>query len=303
MKPANSLIGSYETATSRKFRQRFYMAVTAILLFLLVSCAGERDRSPGFAAQALQSMAEFLFGATCGDFYLDDMSSTFSYSLDSVTAGETTGLSVFMTFPNEVTMPILTTYQVVITVPPDFTFLGFDALGTGIADSIGAWDFDFVNPDGVFDNPDFTIVHRGINSTSAYSDQDDSGDFTPGIDPTADYTMGGGGEHIITLILPDGGIEQDTNGLCSYFPFDARYTLLDGILRLPSTPGDYSISIAATSVDLDTGNATDNVLPDPLTYADSFVVAVPEPGATQLAVASLATLLVMAAGRRARRRE
>ena len=222
MKPANSLIRSYETATSRKFQQRLYMAVTAILLFVLVSCAGERDRSPGFAAQALQSTAEFLFGATCGDFYLDDMSSTFSYSLDSVTAGETTGLSVFMTFPNEVTMPILTTYQVVITVPPDFTFLGFDALGTGIADSIGAWDFDFVNPDGVFDNPDFTIVHRGINSTSAYSDQDDSGDFTPGIDPTADYTMGGGGEHIITLILPDGGIEQATKGLCSYFAFDAR---------------------------------------------------------------------------------
>lgn len=301
MQSARILIDPNQAALVGKFLRRVFLAAIYGGLVSFAGCAGERDGASGFAAQALRSTAELLFGAACGDFYLNDISSKFSYSSDSVIAGETTGLTVEMAFPNHLTTPILTTYQVIITVPSEFTFLGFDALGLGVP--IGAWDFDFNNPDGVFDNADFTIVHRSIDTISAYSDQDASGDFTIGIDPTADYSLGAGGEHIITLILPDGGIEQAANGLCSDFAFDARYTLLDGILRLPGAPGDYSISIAAASVDLDTGNATDNVVPDPLTYSDSFVVAVPEPGQIQLAGASLATLLGLTARRRARRRE
>ena len=161
---------------------------------------------------------------------------------------------------------------------------------------IGSWQFDFFNPDGVFDGSDVTIVHRSIDSTSAYSDSDASLDYSPGIDPTANYTTGGG-VHVITLILPDGGIEP-RNGMCSYFAFDARYRLLDGILRLPNTAGDYDITITATSVDLDTGNATDSTEPHPLSFNDSFVVSVPEPESAPLASVSLATLLALAARRR-----
>ena len=74
--------------------------------------------------------------------------------------------------------------------------------------------------------------------------------------------------------MPDGGIDQDTRGMCSYFSFDARYTLLDGIVGLPALAGDYNIGVQATSVDLDTGNGTDNVAPHPRTYADIFVVSI-----------------------------
>ena len=211
------------------------------------------------------------------------------------TAGETSGLSVELSIPNSMTTPILATYQAVITVPPEFTFLGFDALGSGAV--IGAWEFDFFG-DGDFTGADFTIDHRSIDANSAYSDSDASGAFSAGVDPTATHTLGTGGEHIITMILPNGGIVPPL--MCSYFSFDARYTLLDGIVELPATPGEYLIQIMATSVDLDTGNATDNMPPNPLTFMRNYFITVPEPEHNSLAIASLLTMSLLS--RRSRRR-
>lgn len=148
---------------------------------------------------------------------------------------------------------------------------------------------------------DFTIDQLSIDTDSAYSDSDATGTFSSGIDPTAEYTMGTGGEHIITMILPNGGIEP-SNGMCSYFSFDTRYTLLDGIVRLPSTPGNYMISIAATSVDLTVagGGPADSTPPAPLTYNRNYLINVPEPQNAPLALAALGTLFLLAA-RRSRR--
>ncbi len=250
-------------------RGRATLSVGAILFVLLfsTSCVGERNRG-GYLNRAIA----FFANASCGDYYLDEISSGFSYHLDSTTAGDTTGLTMEMTFPNTSTTPILATYEVSLTVPSQFTFLGFDALGSGA--EIGAWEFEWSNVNGHFDGADFTILHRSIDFASGYSDSDGSGSYSPGIDPTVEYTTGTGGKHIITLTLPDGGMEQGTHGMCSYFSFDARYTLLDGIVALPTTPGDYTIEIVATSVDLDTGNATDNTPPHPLIYANSFVLTI-----------------------------
>jgi hypothetical protein len=275
-------------------RMPIFLVAMLVAVLSVTGCAGERQLSSRALTVAALQTVGLIAGPTCGDFYLDQISSTFSFGLDSDVADQTSGLTVEMTFPDNITTPIMATYEVVIIVPPEFTFLGFDALG--VESVIGAWEFDFPAT-GVFEISDFTIDHRGLDIDSAYSDSDASGALTPAIDPTAEYTTGVGGEHIITLTLPDGGIEP-INGNCTYFSFDARYTLLDGIVRLPSTPGSYDIQIMATSVDLDTGNASDDIAPDPLTFSDTFVVAVPEPQSILLAGTSLVTILTMAALRR-----
>jgi hypothetical protein len=254
-------------AMNQLVRGVHHRSIIAVIVMLLatVACVGERGTKArrGF---------ELATGGTCGDYYLGDIRSSFGYQMGSNVADHTAGVTVTMTFPDEVSTPILATYQVTLTIPSQFVFLGFDSLGSGV--QIGAWDFEWSNVDGVFDGADFTIVHRSIDFDTAYSDSDGSGSYTPGVDPSTEYSTGAGGVHVITLTLPDGGMDQATYGMCSYFSFDARYTLLDGIVRLPNTAADYTVELMAISVDLDTGNATDNVSPHPLTYTEPFVVSV-----------------------------
>jgi len=283
-------------ATTRE-KSGFIVAMLVVVMST-TGCIGERELSSSALTVAARQIVGVIVGPSCGDFYLDQISSTFSFALDSDMANQTSGLIVEMSFPDNIMTPIMATYEVVITIPPEFAFLGFDALGVEAV--VGAWDFDF-SATGVFGMADFTIDHRGLDFDSAYSDSDASFALTPGIDPTAEYVTGAGGEHIITLTLPDGGIEP-FRGNCTYFPFDARYTLLDGLVRLPATPGNYNIQIMATSVDLDTGNATDNIAPDPLTFSDTFVVAVPEPQSILLAGTSLVTMMTVLALKRVRNR-
>jgi hypothetical protein len=232
---------------ARGVRHRSIIAVIVMLL-ATVACVGERGTKAGRGF-------ELATDGTCGDYYLGDIRSSFGYQMGSNVADHTAGVTVTMTFPDEVSTPILATYQVTLTIPSQFVFLGFDSLGSGV--QIGAWDFEW-----------------SIDFDTAYSDSDGSGSYTPGVDPSTEYSTGAGGVHVITLTLPDGGMDQATYGMCSYFSFDARYTLLDGIVRLPNTAADYTVELMAISVDLDTGNATDNVSPHPLTYTEPFVVSV-----------------------------
>jgi hypothetical protein len=282
--------GAVRSATGRRSKRGLLAAVLLVAL-LFPACMGERISSGSLRAAAQQTVGSLLFGADCGGFYLNEIAPSITFDLGSTTASETSSLTVDLTIPSEMTTPILTTYQAVITVAPEFTFLGFDALGSGSA--VGTWDFDFIG-DGDFTGADFTIDHFGIDTDSAYSDSDATGTFSPGIDPTAEYTMGKGGEHIITMILPDGGIEP-ARGMCSYFSFDARYTLFDGIVRLPATPGNYTVNIMATSYDLTVpgGGPADATPPAPMTYSQNYLITVPEPGRAPLAFAGIGTLMLL----------
>jgi hypothetical protein len=226
--------------------------------FVLSGCiAGER----GDAAAAIARLATSAVSAvSCGDQFLEAHENTFALSTDSLTAGDTTGIEFTMSTSFD---PTLQVYLVTIALPAGFVFLGFDALGAGV--EIGTWDFDFGNPDGVFDDPPgFTIPEYAIDFDDAYADSLLNGFHDVGIDPTGAYAPGGAGAHIITLTLPDGGADFGEN--CTYFASDLRFRLADGLFQLPATPGEYTVSVTAISVDPDTGDATDNAGVEPSVY-------------------------------------
>ncbi len=224
------------------------------------------------------------------DLFLEELVPSARFEVDSSDPGVSTGIRVEFLVP----MGIREAQTVVITAPSEFGFLGFDALGAGA--QIGMWEFDFSNPDGVFDDPaGFTIDHFALGADTAFSDSDASGGLTAS-DPTVAHTLGGGGEHIFTITLPSGG-DGDTSSCLSRFATDIRYTLLPGMIVNPAQAGDYMVSVGATSVDLDTGGVSDGTGPDqPLPFATDTVVTVPEPGPASTAGILLATLTAL--GRR-----
>ncbi len=254
----------------------------------LSGCVGEVSGTRS-ALRAMFALAD------CDGRYLADVASSMSYSADSLTPGATSGLTFDLGIPGN--PPILKTREIVITIPADFAFLGFNALGNGA--QIGRWDFEWNNPDGVFDsnNVGYTIPHYAIDANNAYADALLNGSYDSGTDSTASYSTGAGGEHVITLILPFGA--ATLGGNCSYFDTDTRYTLLDGLLQLPSAAGDYDIGISATSVDPDTGDADDSAGIGPSTYARVVTMTVPEPSGTLLLASSLLVLGVLRRVRRA----
>jgi hypothetical protein len=230
------------------------------------------------------------------DVFLEAVAPSASFEVDSSIPGATTGLRVVFQIPEGVRE----VQEAVIVAPSEFDFLGFDALGSGA--QIGRWEFDFVSPDGVFDDPaNFTIDHVALGSDTAFSDSDESGGLTV-TDPTVSHGLGIGGEHVFTISLPAGG-DGDPSSCLSRFATDIRYTLFDGILVNPAQAGPYTVSVRATSIDLDTGGASDGAGPDaPLPFAQDVIVQVPEPAAALLALTTLVCLMLLGRSPHARRR-
>lgn len=252
------------------------------------------ERTSGQRAQAGVAAA-----VACGDAYLEALESSFDYSVDTLEAGQSTGLQFFVSTLND---PTLETYRVDITLPAEFTFNGFDALGSGA--QIGRWEFEWFQADGTFDpnNIGFTIAEWAVDAHTAYADSFVNGGYDAGVDPVATHTVGGGGEHRLALILPMGGADQGGN--CTFFASDIRFTLFGGFFQLPAQPGDYTVSLTATSVDPDTGDATDGQGTEPSTYLrDVVVTVVPEPSSALLAGAALLVVVALSrAGRSMGRR-
>lgn len=263
---------------------RVHRMVCAFLVvsLALIGCMSETETA-GFRVGARN-------GNICtlgtSDVFLEVLVPGASFEVDSGDPGVSTGLRVEFLIP----MGIREAQEVVITAPSEFGFLGFDALGPGA--QIGSWEFDFFNPDGVFDTANFTIDHFALDPDTAFSDSDASGDLTA-TDPTVTHSEGAGGEHVFTITLPSGG-DGDTSSCLSRFPTDIRYTLFSGIVVNPAQAGDYTVSVAATSVDFDTGGVSDDMGPDePLAFAEDTVVTVPEPGPGSAAAILLATLMAL----------
>jgi hypothetical protein len=244
---------------------------------VLIGCTSETTGSSGFARNGL------VCTQGTSDVFFEAIAPSGSFDVDSSEPGVTTGLRVEFLIP----MGVREAHEIVVTAPSEFGFLGFDALGAGA--HIGMWEFDF-DDDGVFGFAGFTIDHFALGPDTAFSDSDDSGDLTS-TDPTVSHALGTGGEHVFTIALPSGG-DGDTSSCLSRFPTDIRYTLFSGIVVNPAQAGDYTVAVSATSIDLDTGGASDGTGPDePLAFAEDATVTVPEPGPGSLAAVVLATLI------------
>lgn len=224
------------------------------------------------------------------DVFLEAIAPSASLVVDSDEPGETTGLRLVLLVPTGVRE----IHELVLTVPAAFGFNGFDALGAGAP--IGRWEFDFLDPDGIFDDPaNFTIQHLAGGANTAYSDSDDSGTLTA-TDPTVTHAIGPGGEHVFSFAFPLGGDGDPTSDF-SRFDTDVRWTLFDGIAVNPGAPGDYTLSLDATSIDLDTHGASDGTGPDqPLSFSQDVIVSLPEPGSTALGCTALLVVCALARG-------
>jgi len=156
----------------------------------------------------------------------------------------------------------LETYMAVVTYPGAFMFNGFGAINM----QIGTFGLD-VDFDGI-DDIIFSI--RGVDGDTAYADVSLDGTFTPGVDPTIEYTTG---SNIFTTILPFGG---DGNPNTLEALLSARVTLMlnSGILTSPNTPGKYTLTGDFTSVDPDNDGANDDMNNSPLTFSADLVVKI-----------------------------
>ena len=260
-----------------------------------MACAGEV--SVGLLAALAANGA-----GSCGASYLAATEGSMSLDAQLDTPGATTAVVFEMFIPFlQGPGPILLTREVVFSLPAAFGFLGFDALGGGV--QIGQWDFDYTNPgNGVFDplgNPaDYRIPHYAIDADTAYADSLLNGSYDAGTDAVATHSLGPGGTHILTLVLPSGATNGMGNSNCSYFDTDVRFTLPAGIIQLPQAAGSYDVTVVATSVDPDTGDADDQQGTAPTVYQRTVPVSVPEPATGMLGAA----VIVMLGGLRRRTR-
>ena len=251
---------------------------------LNAACAGE---------DSVSGLGALLAPPTCSD-YLAAVESSMRFDADLSTPGATPSLTFEMNIPGFATT-ILLTRQIVITLPAAFGFAGFDALGAGA--QIGQWDFDFTNPDnGVFDplgpsGYDYRIPNFATGANTAYADTRLNDSYDAGIDSTGVHSIGPGGAHVFTLTLPSGGTNnKGAGGNCSYFDTDTRFLLKAGIVQLPPAAGSYDVTVVATSVDPDTGDADDQQGTAPTVYQRTIPVTVPEPTAGTLGAAVIAIL-------------
>jgi hypothetical protein len=252
------------------------LGITGLLAF---GCAGEH--SGGFL------MAAFA-GGPCGTAYLADVEDEFELSADTSVPGASPALVFDMAIPGAPGNQILLTRRIVFTLPAAFGFNGFGAPGA----AVGQWDFDFSNPDGVYEPPaDYTIPHRALSANQAYADTFANGSYDAAIDSVATYTTGGGGTHVFTVSMPSGGTNNNgAGGNCSYFDTDTRFTLPAGIVVLPGTPGQYEIEVTATSVDPDTGDDDDGTGTPPTVYQRLVPISVPAPQTGASGLVALAAL-------------
>jgi len=249
------------------------------------ACAGEHTVS---------GLRALLAPPTCSD-YLAAVESSMRFDADLSTPGAAPAVTFEMNIPGFATT-ILLTRQVVLTLPAAFGFAGFDALGADA--QIGQWDFDFTNPNnGVFDpmdlsGYDYRIPNYATSANTAYADTQLNHSYDAGVDSTGVHSIGPGGAHVFTLTLPSGGTNnKGAGGNCSYFDTDTRFVLSAGIVQLPQTPGSYDVTVVATSIDPDTGDADDQQGTAPTVYQRIIPVTVPEPAAPMLGAAVIAMLV------------
>jgi hypothetical protein len=231
---------------------------------------------------------------TCSD-YLAAVESSMRFDADLSTPGAAPSVTFEMNIPGLATT-ILLTRQVVLTLPAAFGFAGFDALGADA--QIGQWDFDFTNPNnGVFDPSgslgyDYRIPNYATGANTAYADTQLNHSYDAGVDSTGVHSIGPGGAHVFTLTLPSGGTNNNgAGGNCSYFDTDTRFVLNAGIVQLPQASGSYDVTVVATSIDPDTGDADDQQGTAPTVYQRIIPVTVPEPAARVLGAAVIAMLV------------
>ena len=249
------------------------------------ACAGEHS---------VAGLRALLAPPTCSD-YLATVENSMRFDADLSTPGASPSVTFEMNIPGSATT-ILLTRQIVITLPAAFGFAGFDALGTGA--EIGHWDFDFT-ANGVFDPSgplgyDYRIPNYATGANTAYADTWLNHSYDAGVDSTGVHSIGPGGAHVFTLTLPSGGTNNNgAGGNCSYFDTDTRFVLKAGIVQLPQAPGSYDVTVVATSVDPDTGDADDHQGTAPTVYQRAIPVTVPEPGASALGLGVCAALAAL----------
>jgi hypothetical protein len=153
----------------------------------------------------------------------------------------------------------LQTFAGAVTYPAGFAFNGFTALGP--ADTqIGSYGAD-LNADGVVD---VALPLRAASATMAYADINADGRMTA-IDATIEHVpdVPDPGAHTFNLLLPAGG-DGAPNIAYSVLAFRAHVALYAGILRNPAADGPYDITGTFTSVDPDTGGASNGTGSSPL---------------------------------------
>ena len=200
------------------------------------------------------------------------------FALGSHQAGAASGQEIGF----RVDFSVVETYQAVATYPPEFSWLGFDALGGA---PVGAFGFD-VDRDGVVD---FEVPVLPSGPDTAYVDVDGDGAQGP-----LDVTIVRSGAHDITVTLPLGG-DGNAIEIASTWSFDARVRLFAGVMANPENPGPSTLSVAFTSVDSDTGDADDGSgdAPASFTVGDTVEIAsgpcppAPAPGCAAFEKASL----------------
>ena len=278
--------------TSRRWNPtRNATAIGAALWLLGSACAGEHSALLLAAALAPRGAS-----STCSR-YLADVENQFHLDADTSVPGSSPPIVFDMSIPGASSLTqILLTHDVVITLPASFGFAGFGSAGA----PIGSWQFEWYDPNGTFDPSapsDYrhTIPHYAVDADHGYADTLLNGAYDGGIDSTVAHATGGSGEHVFTIAMPSGGTNNggfDPSNPCSYFDADTRFTLPAGIVTLPQTPGDYDVTIVATSVDPDTGDANDQQGTPPTVYQRTAPIHVPEPAPTLAGAA--ATLAVLA---------
>ena len=160
------------------------------------------------------------------------------------------------------------TYQVVLTLPPEFTFNGFDTLGAAGA-RIGAYGFEF---NSASPGPDRLFPVYSTDVDSAWVDSNLDG--TPNIlKPQIEHSYDGQQNNLITITLPRGGDGLTSTGTAG-FSSDIMASLRSGVFSNPTTAGDYSVSVVFTSVDPESGDADDNSGLPPETFSLNRTVSI-----------------------------
>ena len=185
-----------------------------------------------------------------------------------------TGMSTTHRLTFDVDPGHLQTFQGAVTYSSGFGFNGFTALGP-VDTQIGTYGFDFDKNDTV----DFAIALRAASAGTAYADV--NGDGHQGVvDPTIQHVANvpGPGAHTFNLLLPAGGDAAPKIPRGS-FAVRIHALLFAGILTNPASDGSYNVSGTFTSVDPDTGGASDgmNQMPLQVTVSPVAVGIAPSP--------------------------
>ncbi|CAK9046823.1 Uncharacterized protein SCF082_LOCUS26301, partial [Durusdinium trenchii] len=149
---------------------------------------------------------------------------------------------------------------VVLTLPPEFTFNGFDSFGPA-GTRIGAYGFEF---DGISAGPDRLFAVYSIDADSAFVDTNLDGNQNA-LKPQIEHSRDGAQNHLITITLPRGGDGTTAVGTAG-FSSDIMASLRSGIFSNPAAAGDYTVTLDFTSVDPDSGDAHDNAGTPPETF-------------------------------------